>query len=346
VWRAFANGVVWCGLALALWAQQERYAAAFLEIPLGARALGMGTAFTAVATDGTAFYWNPAGVGLLQEALLSGMYSAQYGSPTSPLAHFFFTGVVLPVSGLRVGVNWERFTVPDLRRYPDLTRVLSPQEREELVRRAEQGEFIPNADDAVWLTLARLIVLPIDFGWMRFTVPLELPVGVNVRLLRQRIAQHSASGIGLDVGLLLRVNLKDITFDERWPRLALGVSIRDIGQTRILWTTQRPHMVSSSVRWGIALTQPLEFWDLEATLAYDREGRYGGSSHYGMEVLYRRSFALRVGMHSRALTLGAGVDAGMLIADYAFLAETQEQLGNVHRLALSIRIAQLLQRLQ
>jgi hypothetical protein len=51
-------------------------------------------------------------------------------------------------------------------------------------------------------------------------------------------------------------------------------------------------------------------------------------------------------MHSRALTLGAGVDAGMLIADYAFLAETQEQLGNVHRLALSIRIAQLLQRLQ
>jgi hypothetical protein len=185
VWRAFANGVVWCGLALALWAQQERYAAAFLEIPLGARALGMGTAFTAVATDGTAFYWNPAGVGLLQEALLSGMYSAQYGSPTSPLAHFFFTGVVLPVSGLRVGVNWERFTVPDLRRYPDLTRVLSPQEREELVRRAEQGEFIPNADDAVWLTLARLIVLPLDFGWMRFTVPLELPVGVNVRLLRQ-----------------------------------------------------------------------------------------------------------------------------------------------------------------
>ena len=34
----------------------------FLSIPVGARALGMGGAFVAVANDVSAMYWNPAGI--------------------------------------------------------------------------------------------------------------------------------------------------------------------------------------------------------------------------------------------------------------------------------------------
>lgn len=51
--------------ALLLWpaaAPAADFAAAFLENGLGARALGMGAAFTAVADDASAAYWNPAGV--------------------------------------------------------------------------------------------------------------------------------------------------------------------------------------------------------------------------------------------------------------------------------------------
>jgi len=347
VWRGYGSILLGVLLSVPLRGQEEQYAAAFLEIPLGARALGMGTAFTAVADDAWGFFWNPAGTGLLPPTvLLSGMYSSQYGSLGSPLAHFFQTGLALPVAGLRLGLNWERFTVPNLRRYPDLTRVLSPQEREELVRRAEQGEFIPNADDALWLTLARLFVVPVDFGWMRFTVPLEIPVGVNFKLLRQRIAEHSASGIGVDAGTLIRVNLKDITFDERWPRLALGFLLRDIGGTRLLWTTQRAHRIAPSFRWGVSLAQPLEMWHLDATLAYDFDNRFGGSRNYGIELLYRRSFALRLGLHNGVLTLGAGADVGFLTLDYGFLADSDLQLGNVHRLSVSVRVQRLLEQLQ
>lgn len=343
MWRAF---VKWFCIPLCLWAQEERYAGAFLEIPLGARALGMGAAATAIADDAWGFFWNAAGLGLLPEGiLLSGMYSSQYGPLGSPLAHYFHTGVTLSFSGLQVAGNWMRLTVPDLRRYPDLTRVLSPQEREELVRRASSGEFIPNAADALWLTLARLFILRLDFGWLRFAVPVEVPAGVNLKLIHERIAEHSASGIGADLGLIVRVNLKDIAFDERWPRLALGLFIRDLGGTRLLWTTQRPHRIPSSTRWGVAVTQPLEMWHTELTAAYDRDSRYGTAHHIGFEVLYRRSFALRLGWYTGVLTLGAGIDAGFLTADYAFMAESDVQLGNIHRLSVSVRLQRLLERL-
>jgi hypothetical protein len=39
----------------------------FLKIGLGARAVGMGEAFTPIADDATAMYWNPAGLALLEE---------------------------------------------------------------------------------------------------------------------------------------------------------------------------------------------------------------------------------------------------------------------------------------
>ncbi|MCS7176671.1 MAG: UPF0164 family protein [Candidatus Kapabacteria bacterium] len=347
MWRGFAKCIVVLGASIQLWAEEERYAAAFLEIPLGARALGLGTAFTAIADDAWGFYWNPAGTALTPPTVLvAGMYSSQYGAIGSPLAHFFHTGLLLPISGLRVGVHWVRFTAPDLRAYPDLTRVLSPQEREELVRRASAGDFIPNADEAIWIVLARLLVVPVDFGWLRFQVPVEFPVGLNIKLLHEQIAEHRASGIGVDVGAMLRVNLKDIAFDERWPRLSLGVNVRDLGGTRLLWTTQRPHRIPPSVSWGVALTQPLEAWKLELTLGYSRDERYGGHNNYGIEVLYRRSFALRAGTYRSVLTLGAGVDAGVLTADYGFLADSDTQLGNVHRLGICLRLEPLLKRLQ
>jgi len=40
-------------------------AAPFLEIDVGSRAIGMGSAFVAVANDATALYWNPAGISRL-----------------------------------------------------------------------------------------------------------------------------------------------------------------------------------------------------------------------------------------------------------------------------------------
>src|SRR5438477_13079260 len=47
-----------------------------LKIPLGTRAVGMGEAFTALADDSSALYWNPAGMSFVSQKEVSFMHSS------------------------------------------------------------------------------------------------------------------------------------------------------------------------------------------------------------------------------------------------------------------------------
>jgi hypothetical protein len=49
--------------------------ASFLDIGVGARGIGMGGAFTALADDSTAVYWNPAGLARLEKREVSGSHA-------------------------------------------------------------------------------------------------------------------------------------------------------------------------------------------------------------------------------------------------------------------------------
>src|SRR5262245_6333656 len=46
-----------------------------LSIPVGARAIGMGEAYTAMADDVSSLYWNPAGIAILNQSEASFMYN-------------------------------------------------------------------------------------------------------------------------------------------------------------------------------------------------------------------------------------------------------------------------------
>ena len=50
-------------------------AGAYLKMGVGARALGMGSAFTAMADDATSAFWNPAGLARLQKGEASFMHA-------------------------------------------------------------------------------------------------------------------------------------------------------------------------------------------------------------------------------------------------------------------------------
>jgi len=65
-----------CLLLAATTASAQNYAAPWLRMGVGAKAMAMGTAYTAVAEDATAAYWNPAALVTLRRFEASLMYTA------------------------------------------------------------------------------------------------------------------------------------------------------------------------------------------------------------------------------------------------------------------------------
>ena len=82
-------------LALAGSASATKYAGEFMKIPIGARAIGMGGAFSAVADDATAPYWNPAGMVFLPYREVVVQHAEQFGS----LLNHDVGSVVMPLKG-------------------------------------------------------------------------------------------------------------------------------------------------------------------------------------------------------------------------------------------------------
>src|SRR5438445_6968526 len=87
-------------------------AAKFLSIPVGARAVGMGGAFVAVADDASSLYWNPAGI-----ARLSQSEAIFHHANWIADMNFNFGGVAVPIEGLgTVGISFTSLTMDEMER--------------------------------------------------------------------------------------------------------------------------------------------------------------------------------------------------------------------------------------
>src|SRR4030042_4752019 len=98
-----------------------KYANSFLEIGVGARALGMGGAFGSLGGDGISFYWNPAGLSTVAATQISAMYGPQFGSIQNPLGNYHYIGLAQPLPGrATISFNWIRLAIDDIPIYPEL----------------------------------------------------------------------------------------------------------------------------------------------------------------------------------------------------------------------------------
>jgi len=70
-------------------------AAAFLRIPVGARAAGMGSAVVAAAADPSAMFWNPGGLARINNFALMVDHS-----PWLPGLDFNYIGLIIPAASL------------------------------------------------------------------------------------------------------------------------------------------------------------------------------------------------------------------------------------------------------
>ena len=208
-----ARGLLLLGVSVALAlpaaaqsTKTPKYSNEFLNLGVGARALGMGKVQVSLADDATAGYWNPAGLAnqthkydgvLMHSELFSGVVKNDYGAFSMPLDDKSAIGV----SVMRLGVD----NIADTRNilneygYVDYSKI----------------EYFSVADYALLLSYARKV------GSVE-----GLSVGGNAKMIYRNIGKFAHGyGFGIDAGV--QYNHKG------WN---LGLMARDITTTFTQWT--------------------------------------------------------------------------------------------------------------
>ncbi|HOO14987.1 MAG TPA: PorV/PorQ family protein [Candidatus Marinimicrobia bacterium] len=163
----------------------------FLQIPVGGKAIAMGGAFTALADDASAIYYNPGAISRITKNKL-------YVSQTNWLVggkHQFIAAQVMATSNDIIGIGVD---------------YLDYGEREKITTVAEPdgtGEYWEASDLAFSLGYARNLT-------DRFSI------GGSVKFIQQNIWHVSATGFAADLGLL---------FKTQFNGLQIGASMRNFG---------------------------------------------------------------------------------------------------------------------
>jgi len=302
----------------------------------------MGGGFTAIANDQSAFHFNPAGVSLLEHKTLGLMYSSEYGLPGSSLASVWHAGVTLPLKEITLGLNWVRFNISDLEHTPDLTSINITALRQELVRQANGGpkELFSDNEDAYVLSVARNNKINVDWGWLYYEQVIEIPIGVNFKVIHQQIGSFGQSnGIGVDAGAMLKFSLGQFLLLPFLGDISVGTTFYDIGGTRINWSTERTHIVPMRIMGGAAYKQTISDWNSTVTVAGDFELKKREKPRLGLEWNYRDLVALRMGFNHGEFTTGAGLTwRKQITLDYSLALH---DLGAIHRLTLQTDLDKL-----
>lgn len=328
-------------LVIVLWMQCQfvfagKYANAFLDIGIGPRALAMGSAFCAISDDGHAFYWNPAGMALLNRPRISAMYAPQFGSIENPLANYHFIGYVQPMPGdVVVGVHWIRLTVDKIAIYSELEgksfldRLLNPALRPS----GEPEGYFDDVEDAYFFSFSKRNTKEVDLGWVYGRIRMDFPLGVNIKWIRQRLGKYSSTGLGVDLGLMVRIHLGDEAQSEKWGILGIGMHFQDMTRTTMRWNTRHEDAVPMNLKWGISYSIPLPFQNQWFLIALDQDTRDPTRTHFGVEYQIHRKLFLRGGVDNGQITGGMGLSMGPFEIHYAMLTHS---LGTLHRIGCAI----------
>ncbi len=308
--------------------------ASFLEIGVGARAIGMGGAFVSTADDASALYWNPAGLGELTRPEIIFVHTNWIANVS-----FDFAGAVLPLGRFgTVGGGITSLSMDDMK-----------------VRTVDQpegtGEFFQAGDLSIMLS----------YG---FKLTDRFSIGINTKYIHQQIWKETAEGFAMDIGTLFRTGLYGMRIGAALTNF--GTDLKMSGEDLLVYHDIDPYQLGNNERIFASLkTQswplPLNFQAGVAIEAYETERHRltlateamhpinnTESMHAGMEYAFNELFFLRSGYRNlflkdreEGLTLGAGFAIRFLnnfkvVVDYSYA--DFGRLENSQRLSVNLRL--------
>lgn len=303
-----------------------KYAGDFLTIGVGGRALGMGGAFTSVANDVTAGYWNPAGLTELLNTQIILMHDERFAG----IVNYDYAGLAFkPIDLYSLGISIIRVGVDDI-----------PFTGNEFIDNNGNFVFDPDVDrldpDKFSYVSSSDWVAIVSFAK---NLKEKLSIGGNVKFIYRKIEKNTGIGIGFDFGIKYKIR-----------SFSIGVILKDATSTLISWNTGRNELITPSAITGIS--REFEILWGKFIPAIDMILRFEGRNktallgtkfvsvdfNIGGEYTFKDIIAIRSGFtENKELTLGAGIKLNQLNIDYSF-AKFNSELGNTHRISAKLTI--------
>jgi len=291
-------------------------AASFLNIGVGSRANAMGGAFSAVAGDATALYWNPAGISQCEHTELTFNHSDWFLD-----IYHEFAGAVIPAGQHSFGVS--------------LTFVGVPDQKVRTIEQPEGNGDYYNASD---------LMLGVSYA-VRFTD--QFALGFTGKFIRQAIYNCSGTAGALDFGVLYRpsflkwlgVGMQIANFGTSLQFSGRDIDIKVDNDPKHNSNDRLPASLNTQTyplplifRFGLAFT-PINTPDNRFLTAIDliHPSDNSESINAGAEYVFRDIISLRTGYHALfekdyettgGLTFGFGlqiyIQSFVIVLDYAY----------------------------
>jgi len=276
---------------------------AVLKAGVGARPLGMGSAFTAVADNADAPYWNPAGLGMVSSNEITAMQTK-----LSTDADHYYISYVRPAFGGTLGISWIQVGLGNISQTSD--------------------EVDPKTNEVINLSVFSYFSNAYLVSYGR-ELNDRISVGLTAKYLTSDMFQiegGQASGYSMTPGILLRL------VNRNSRQLTVGAKIDELINQQS-WGTGTTENVPPKLRIGLAYSSPnpgLFALDISQTM----KSGYAAEASAGYEWS-KDGLSLRLGYSDGGLTTGAGFVSGHTRIDYAYVTQRELSKDNVHRISLS-----------
>ncbi|MHB2149675.1 PorV/PorQ family protein [Calditrichota bacterium LG25] len=295
--------------AMELFAQQGQGGTeSNLSMGFGARAFSVGRAFTAIADDPTAVFWNPAGLEFVYQQSATFFHTSLFEG-----TNYDFLGYALPTLNLGTfGLGVARIGIGGIRQTDVFNTDLGVFSWE------EYHGFFSYAKKLPW----------------------DLTTGLTIRLVRRAwsglVDQGSLvdMGVGMDLGFMYRPQIYTNVLLRDW---SVGLNFRNLFAPQVK-EGDNVDEFPLTVRFGLMRRILMKGFgnQFNVMLDFDYSQKRDLLIHFGAEYKFRNLAMVRLGMDGSSPTFGAGIKYSIFQIDYAFSSSPYSDVfSSVHRFSVS-----------